>query len=171
MLELTEEAGWVGKTIEVLALQTVAFHETGEQDRALVALEKALSLAEPGGYVRTFLDEGDPMGDLLERAVLEGVSVDYARSLLGAFESPAPIVTVSSIPGGPAPAVEGVEPLSRRELDVLKYLATELTGPEIARELMVSLNTMRTHTKNIYAKLAVNNRRSAVRKARELNLV
>jgi LuxR family maltose regulon positive regulatory protein len=165
----------VGKTIEVLALQTVAFHETGEQDRALVALEKALSLAEPGGYVRTFLDEGDPMGDLLERAVLEGVSVDYARSLLGAFESPAPIVTVSSIPGGPAPAVEEVagwvEPLSRRELDVLKYLATELTGPEIARELMVSLNTMRTHTKNIYAKLAVNNRRSAVRKARELNLV
>jgi hypothetical protein len=102
--------------------------------------EKALSLAELGGYVRTFLDEGDPMGDLLERAVLEGVSVDYARSLLGAFESPAPIVTVSSIPGGPAPAVEEVagwvEPLSRRELDVLKYLATELTGPEIARELM-----------------------------------
>jgi LuxR family maltose regulon positive regulatory protein len=98
------------------------------------------------------------MASLLRAAAKQGIARNYVRRLLAAVTKD-------------APASQGlIEPLSERELDVLRLLGTDLDGPEIARELIVSLNTVRTHTKNIYAKLGVNNRRAAVRRARELDL-
>ena len=121
-----------------------------------------MTLAEPEGYVRVFVDEGPPMTSLLRAAAKQGTRRDYVRRLLAAASG-----TEHSGPTEQAL----IEPLSERELDVLRLLGTELDGPAIARELMVSLNTMRTHTKNIYAKLAVTNRRAAVRRAAELDLL
>jgi LuxR family maltose regulon positive regulatory protein len=134
----------------------------GDIPAALAPLERALTLAEPEGYVRIFVDEGPPMAVLLEEAAEHRIAPAYVRRLLTAFgktedRTPAERVVI--------------EPLSERELDVLRLLGTDLDGPEIARELMVSPNTMRTHTKNIYAKLGVNNRRAAVRRAEELDLL
>src|SRR5205085_8286248 len=140
----------------------LAHRARGDGRAALVALERALELAEPEDHVRVFADEGASMAALLEDAAERGVAPDYARRLLDALGRPA----------ARAPVGQGlVEPLSERELEVLRLLASELDGPDIARELVVSLNTMRTHTKNIYAKLGVSSRRAAVRHAEELGLL
>jgi LuxR family maltose regulon positive regulatory protein len=120
-----------------------------------------LTLAEPEGYVRMFVDEGPPMAHLLEAAAKHGIAPDYVRQLLSALGKPEDRTPVKQAL---------IEPLSERELEVLRLLRTDLDGPEIARELVVSLNTMRTHTKNIYSKLGVDNRRAAVRRAEELHL-
>ena len=109
-----------------------------------------------------FVDEGPPMAALLQAVAKGGVAPTYVRELLTAFgrgEDRTPIKQAL------------VEPLSERELDVLRLLATDLDGPDIARQLVVSLHTVRSHTKNIYAKLGVNNRRAAVRRAGELDLL
>jgi LuxR family maltose regulon positive regulatory protein len=129
---------------------------------ALAALGRALALGEPEGYVRVFLDEGPPMAALLLDAALGGIAPDYVRRLLTAAVRP-------EDNAGNKEAL--IEPLSDRELDVLRLLATDLAGPEIARELVVSLSTVRSHTKAIYAKLGANNRRSAVTRAEELDLL
>ena len=121
-----------------------------------------MTLAEPEGYVRVFADEGPPMTSLLRASAKQGSRRDYARRLLAGVSG--------AEHSGPVKQAL-IDPLSERELDVLRLLATELDGPAIARELNVSLNTMRTHTKNIYAKLAVTSRRAAVRRAAELGLL
>ncbi len=150
-----------GSVIEITVLQALDHQARGDLPASRATLEQALTLAEPEGYVRVFLDEGPPMTALLRAAAQQGQGRDYARHLL-AEDNAKP---------GPAPAQRGlVEPLSERELHVLRLLRTDLSGPDIARELTVSLNTIRTHTKSIYAKLGVNNRRAAVRKADELDL-
>jgi LuxR family maltose regulon positive regulatory protein len=121
-----------------------------------------VTLAEPEGYVRMFVDEGPPMAVLLEEAAKHGIAPNYVSQLLTAFGKAE----------DRTPVKQGlIEPLSERELEVLRLLGTDLNGPEIARELVVSLNTMHTHTKNIYSKLGVNNRRAAVRRAEELDLL
>jgi LuxR family maltose regulon positive regulatory protein len=161
LLQAAEEGGRKGSAIEILILHSLAYQAQGNQPLALASLERALSLAEPEGYVRTFVDEGEAMRLLIEKQArnrdhpLSG----YAGKLLAAFTQP---VT--------APKSDMIEPLSERELDVLRLLRSELSGPEIAQELIVSLNTLRTHTKNIFNKLGVNNRRAAVRRAEELEL-
>ena len=156
------EQGERGRSvIEILALQALAHQARRDLPAALASLEKALTLSEPEGYVRAFLDEGPSMVALLRAASHKGVAGGYARHLLSS----------AGATGGRTPGQRGlVEPLSGRELDVLRLLRTDLSGPDIARELMVSLNTMRTHTKNIFTKLGVNNRRAAVRRAEELGL-
>ena len=125
-------------------------------------LERALTLAEPEGYVRVFVDEGPRLAALLQTAAKRGIAPGYVQRLLADF---------GIAGGGPHARQNLIEPLSERELDVLRLLATDLDGPEIASELLVSLNTMRTHTKSIYTKLGVNNRRAAVRRAEELALL
>jgi LuxR family maltose regulon positive regulatory protein len=120
-----------------------------------------VTLAEPEGYVRIFADEGPPVASLLRAVAKQGTAPSYVRRLLAATNKAQ----------DSTPANNGlIEPLSARELDVLRLLGTDLDGPEIARNLVVSLNTVRTHTRNIYAKLGVNNRRAAVRRAQELDL-
>jgi LuxR family maltose regulon positive regulatory protein len=161
LLLAAEEGGRTGHVIEILVLQALALQAPGPIPAALTCLERALTLAEPEGYVRVFVDEGPPIGSLLRAAEKQGTTRDYVRRLLAAVSQ-----TRQDSPGRQAL----IDPLSERELDVLRLLGTELDGPAIARELMVSLNTVRTHTKNIYTKLAVTNRRAAVRRAAELDL-
>jgi len=171
-----EAKGWQDELLKVMVLQAVAYHTHGEKDKAVQLLGDALALAEPGGFIRTFVDEGLPMAQLMARMKDESGTLrvkEYVHKLLAAFDDkndfhPSHLhfaqAQVSFIP---QPLVE---PLSERELEVLRLLRTELSGPEIARKLIVSLNTLRTHTKNIFNKLGVNNRRAAVRRAEELNL-
>ena len=161
LLGAAEEGARTGSVIEILVLQALARQARGDIPAALAALQRALTLAEPEGYVRIFMDEGLPMASLLRAAAKQGITPSYARRLLAAVST-----TEDS-----TPVSQGlIDPLSERELDVLRLLGTELDGPDIARELVVSLNTVRTHTKNIYTKLGVNNRRAAVRRAAELDL-
>lgn len=161
LLAAAERGQRTGSVIEILLLRALAHRELGDMPAALVALEQALTLAEPEGYVRAFLDEGAPMAALLRAAAHQGIARDYAHHLLASVDDSLPRM----------PTQRGlVEPLSQRELAVLRLLRTDLSGPDIARELMVSLNTMRTHTKNIYTKLGVGGRRAAVRRAEELDL-
>ena len=160
--QAAEEGGRTGSVIEILVLQSLAHKAQGDISAALIALERALTLAEPEGYVSIFVDEGPPMVELLQEAAQHGIDSHYVRQLQAAFRKA----------DGRTPVAQFLsEPLSDRELEVLRLLGTELNGPEIARELMVSLNTMRTHTKNIYSKLGVNSRRAAVRRAEELELL
>ncbi len=179
LLRAAEAGQRMGSVIEILYLQALAYDARGEMDLAIFALERALTLAEPEGYVRTFVDEGEPMMRLLQAAAEHKVLPDYVSNLLAAFErtkngaatQPSPSQPSHSQPSHSQPSHSSlIEPLSEREIDVLRLLRTELSGPEIANELMVSLNTMRTHSKNIYSKLGVNNRRAAIRRAEELGL-
>jgi len=114
--------------------------------------------------VRIFVGEGAPMATLLEALAQRHARWPYPRRLLAAYDGAAGR-SAAPVPSGL------VDPLSARELDVLRLLASDIDGPAIARELVVSLNTVRTHTKNIYAKLGVNSRRAAVTRARELDLL
>jgi LuxR family maltose regulon positive regulatory protein len=168
LLQAAEEGGRNGSVIETLILQSLAHEAQGNRPRALGSLERALALAEPEGYVRTFVDEGEAMRVLIEKQAhnRDHPLSDYVDKLLGAFPQPvtAPKSTISH------QGSDTIEPLSERELEVLKLLRSELSGPEIAQQLIVSLNTLRTHTKSIFNKLGVNNRRAAVRRAEELNL-
>ena len=187
LLKAAEEGGRMGRAIEILVLQALAYQARGDLPAALSSLERALTLAEPEGYVRIFLDEGEPIRLLIEdlRLRIERQSRDhhlisYADHLLDAFSHS------SMVPQSAIPPIENqkskienqkskvenlVEPLSQRELDVLRLFRTELSGPEIARELVIGLSTVRTHTKSIYGKLGVNSRRAAVRRAEELGLI
>ena len=168
LLKAAEEGERTGSIIEILVLQALGHQVQGDIAAALAQLERALALAEPEGYVRIFVDEGRPMADLLEKAAKHGSSPTYVRQLLRAFGKGEDRTPARQVLIAPASLIE---PLSERELEVLRLLGTDLDGPEMARELMVSLNTLRTHTKNIYSKLGVNSRRAAVRRAEELDLL
>ena len=162
LLRAAEAGQRTGSVIEILVVQALAYQARDDVPAARASLQRAVTLAEPEGYVRIFADEGPPMASLLRAVSKQGTTPNYVRRLLAAV-SPAEDST---------PASNGlIEPLSARELDVLRLLGTDLDGPDIARHLVVSLNTVRTHTRNIYAKLGVNNRRSAVRRARDLGLL
>ncbi|HEX5164668.1 MAG TPA: LuxR C-terminal-related transcriptional regulator, partial [Thermomicrobiales bacterium] len=162
ILDAAEAGGRMGSVIELLILQALAQQVTGNTPAALLPLERALTLAEPEGYARVFLDEGPPMTALLATAAQQGIAPNAVRQLLPASDMTENMAPVRQ---------DLIEPLSDREFDVLRLLATTLDGPDIARELNISLNTMRTHTKNIYSKLGVNNRREAVIRAAELDLL
>jgi LuxR family maltose regulon positive regulatory protein len=162
LLRAADDGSRTGSVIDVLLGRALALQARGDLPAAVASLGRALTLAEPEGYVRIFVDEGPPMASLLRAVGRQGTAGSHARRLLAAFDGT----------DGSAPIRQGViDPLSARELDVLRLLGTDLDGPDIARELVVSLNTVRTHTRNIYAKLGVNNRRAAVRRAVELDLV
>jgi LuxR family maltose regulon positive regulatory protein len=162
LLTAAERGGRGASVIEVLVLQALA-HEAGRNaPAALAALHRAVTLAQPEGYVRLFADEGTPMAALLKALSKQPAASTHVRRLLAATTTAGTHASILS---------ELIDPLSERELDVLRLLGGDLDGPDIARELSVSLNTLRTHTKSIYAKLGVSSRRAAVRQARDLNLI
>jgi LuxR family maltose regulon positive regulatory protein len=175
LLRAAQEGGRTGSVVEILLLQALAHQAQGDLSAALRPLQQALTLAEPEGYVRIFVDEGPALATLLAAAVTRQIVPTYATKLLAACEGEQP---THARPGArptravPQPPIDPLsEPLSERELEVLRLFATELSGPEIAEQLVIALSTVRTHTKGIYSKLNVNSRREAVKRAEALNLI
>jgi len=168
LLQAAEAQKRRGSALDILLVQALAHEAQGNRPQALAALERSLALAEPEGYVRIFVDEGEAMRLLIEKQSRnrDYPLSDYVDKLLAAFTQPVATPKSAII----HQKSDMIEPLSERELEVLKLLRTELSGPEIAGQLIVSVNTFRTHTKNIFDKLGVNNRRAAVRRAKELDL-
>jgi LuxR family maltose regulon positive regulatory protein len=159
-------------TIDVLALQALYYAAEGDEPAALKALEQAVTLAQPGGFVRVFVDLGPALIDLLERLARRGCATAYIEQLLAAFAAePAGADLPHPRSDRPAPAAATVEPLTDRELAVLALLAQRLSAKEIAQELTITERTANRHTANIFQKLAVNNRREAVAAARALGIL
>jgi LuxR family maltose regulon positive regulatory protein len=184
LLDAVETQGLFGRSIEILNLQSLTHHAQGDQDRALAALTEAVGLAEPEGYLRTFLDEGEPMASLLLdlRSHLAGQVartgdrdpgrlLAYVGELLAAFAVEA---GMPSALGSERARVAGaglVEPLSERELEVLRLVAAGLTNQAIADRLFIALSTVKSHTNSIYGKLGVRNRTQAIAQARAMDLL
>ena len=163
-----ETGGRTGLLLEVLVLHAIATEAYGRREVALRSLEAAARLAEPEGWTRVFLDEGPSLARLLDTLRRRRGHWTFVRDLQDAIT---PGSAAGSVGGPTTSPTQGlVEPLSSRELDVLRLLASDLDGPAIARQLSVSLSTVRTHTQHIYTKLGVNNRRAAVRRGHQLNL-
>ncbi|MDD2858969.1 MAG: LuxR C-terminal-related transcriptional regulator [Candidatus Nanopelagicales bacterium] len=162
LLAAAEAGGRLASVIEILVLQSVALDARGARTEARSSLQRAMVLAEPGSYVRTFTTEGALLAPLLASVKASDPGAAFARRVASAVSAP----TVGTA------AHQGlIDPLSERELEVLRLLSTDLAGPAIARQLFISLNTLRTHTRSIFIKLDVNSRRAAVTRARELSLI
>jgi LuxR family maltose regulon positive regulatory protein len=164
LLAAATDGGRTGTVIEVEVLRAVAHEASGAHGAALEALDHAVRLAETDGWVRVFVDSATSVAGLLREIAATQPASGYAWVLLAAVPATAPVPQ-------PGRGAELVDPLSDRELDVLRLLGSDLDGPAIARHLVVSLNTVRTHTKHIYTKLGVNNRRGAITKAHQLGLL
>jgi LuxR family maltose regulon positive regulatory protein len=165
----TERLGRTGIRIEILVLQAMAFSAMGDQDRAVDALGRAVLLAEPEGYVRMFVDEGAELVPLLRLVAARGTAPLYVGGLLAASDGRAPSDIGKAPASGAAQAL--VEPISEREMDVLRLLNTHLTSTLMADELFIAVSTVRSHIKSIYGKLDVHSREEAVQCAQELGLL
>jgi LuxR family maltose regulon positive regulatory protein len=169
-----ESSGRLGLALEMHILRGLAFMRHGDMKEAEADLERALALAEPEGYIRIFIDEGQPMQKLLTQWLdhHEGTNPirEYITCLLSQFETeetnPIPVEHATSIPISAL-----VESLSRRELEVLQLIALGKTNQEIARQIIVSPGTVKAHTASIYRKLEVANRTEAVARARQLGIL
>jgi LuxR family maltose regulon positive regulatory protein len=158
----------VKRVIEALGLQAQALEIGGEHERALGTLGRALALARPEGYVRVWADMGPPLAALLYAALERGIEPEYVGRLLAAV----PEAETTSPGTGPVPdQPELVEPLSARELEVLRLIAQGLSNRAIAERLVIALSTVKGHTSNIYGKLGVHNRTQAVARARTLGFL
>ncbi len=155
--------------IEILILQTLALQADGDSAGAMIALTRALSLGEAGGFVRIFVDEGRPLGSLLQSAAARGIAPDYVRRLLTALSDSE--AKMASSPEVCRPQSKLIEPLSPRELEVLQLVAQGLSNRQICDHLFLALSTVKGYTRTIYAKLAVHRRTEAVARARELGLL
>jgi LuxR family maltose regulon positive regulatory protein len=166
------DAGRDGSVLEIRMLQAMAHHAHGDLPAALAALGRALVEApEPDSHVRLFLDEGAPMMALLNHAASAPDAIAGAERGELVRGRARRLLERAQRFEGVEPPQSLVDPLSQRELDVLRLLASELTGPEIARELYVTVNTLRTHTKRIFTKLDAKTRAAAVHRARERGLL
>jgi LuxR family maltose regulon positive regulatory protein len=180
-LGLADATGQLGRLIEVLALQALALHAQGEESAALVALERALLLAQSEGYIRTFVDEGLPMAALLQEALTRGSMPTYIAQLLTAFRTQEEAKAgdqelrgESKSTSAPLPRPASTllaEPVTARELEVLRLLAAGASNAEVARELVVEQSTVKTHLIHLYGKLGVHSRTQAVARARALLLL
>ena len=162
-----EKKDWDDERLKAIVLEAVAYHAHGKEEQAVGLLEEALALAEPSGFIRTFVDEGHPMADLLSRATARGIMPAYVSKLLAAFEAEGksggkPLHTLSH---------PIIEPLSGRELEILQLIAQGLSNREISERLFLALNTVKGYNRKIFNKLQVQRRTEAVARARELNLL
>ena len=157
----------IGSVIQIQALQALGFQAAGKADQARQALAQALMQAEAEGYVRTFVDEGRPMAALLHFALSRGVTTNYTARLLAAF----PSTGQGILSYAPSVTDPFTNPLSERELEVLRLLASGASNQEIAGELSIALSTARKHVSNVIGKLGVNNRTQAVSRGRDLGLL
>lgn len=166
-----EQKNWKNEQLKVMILQAVTLYEHGERDVAVQLLGNALSLAEPGGFIRIFVDEGNPMVKLLSEAAAQKTTTSYANKLLTFFKlekkqddkrSERSIVSHDQML---------VEALSEREMEVLQLIALGLSNGEICEQLHLALSTVKGHNRNIFGKLQVRRRTEAVARARELGLL
>ena len=176
-----EATGSMGVAIEVLAVEALGDATRGDEARAMIALARALSLAEPEGYMRTFVDEGEPMAALLSKFLRarrterlpssQGGSTEYVDALLAAFWEPSGSRVFSSEASAPQTAQPLTEPLSERELQVLQLVAAGKSNREISTQLFVTVDTVKKHLTHVFNKLGVGSRTQAVARARELGLI
>jgi len=182
LLAAATDGGRVGSVIELEVLRATAYDANGDRGAALEALRHAVDLAETDGWVRVFVDAASALTPLFRELAPTQPRCGYVHELRDAVMAGnaangvtrgAASETAPSPESAPPlePGVGLVDPLSDRELDVLRLLGSDLDGPAIARQLVVSLNTVRTHTKHIYTKLGVNNRRAAISRAHQLGLL
>ncbi len=163
-----EAKGWEDERLKVMVLQAVALQAHGKQDKAVQLLCDALALAEPGGFIRLFVDEGPPMAHLLSEAQALGMMPDYTGKLLAVFEAE----EQKSADTSPRPPAQPLlEPLSPRELEVLHLMAQGLSNQEMSERLFLALDTVKGHNRKIFGKLQVQRRTEAVARARELGLL
>jgi LuxR family maltose regulon positive regulatory protein len=158
-----EAKGWADERLKVMILQAVALQAHGDRDEAVQVLVDALALAQAGGFVRSFVDEGMPIADLLSAASALGRMPDSIRKLLAVFE-------VEKQKSNDQSAQPLIEPLSHRELEVLRLITQGLSNHEIGERLFLALDTVKGHNRKIFGKLQVQRRTEAVARARELGL-
>jgi LuxR family maltose regulon positive regulatory protein len=167
-----ESAARSGRLIQVLILNALSLVAQNDPGSALEAIIDAMELAQTTGHIRSFLDGGNPIAELVMDAREAQIEDEMTSRLLAAFNDEQRSRDSEALaPAAAASPTQLVEPLSDRELEVLRWLRSDLSGPEIASELMIALSTLRTHTQNIYSKLGVSNRRAAVTRAEELALI
>jgi LuxR family transcriptional regulator, maltose regulon positive regulatory protein len=165
LLEAAQAGERAGSVIEILLLQALVHQAQGNMPAALVPLKRALTLAEPEGYVRIFVDEGEAMRDLLRHAAARGFATSYTQRLLSAFTEPARPISAL------AESVDLAEPLTVREVEILRLIAAGMRNQEIADQLFISLPTVKRHVANAYGKLGVGHRTEAIARANALNLL
>ncbi len=164
--------GWADEQLRATVLQALALRLKGARAAAVQTLTAALALAEPGGFIRLFVDEGQPMAELLAEVAGQGIRPAYVARLLAAMDGPAsgqrrPTAPPSSLPP-PSPLIE---PLSPRELEILRLIAQGLSNREIGQRLFLALDTVKGHNRHIFEKLQVERRTEAIARARELGLL
>ncbi len=169
-----EAKGWVDERLKAMVLQAITLHAValranGEMDRAVQVLADALALAEQGGFIRIFVDEGQSMKNLLKETFKRGVAPVYIQRLLMAFPKKETDLPVPSLKQHPQSELD--EPLSQRELEVLRLIAQGLSNREISQRLFLALNTVKGHNQKIYSKLRVQSRTEAIARAHELDLL
>jgi LuxR family maltose regulon positive regulatory protein len=163
-----EAKGWQDERLKVMLLQAVALQAHGEQDKAVHVLCDALALAESGGFIRLFVDEGRPMAHLLSQVAALGRMPEYTGKVLAAFKAEE---HKRETPSARPFAQSLLEPLSPRELEVLQLMAQGLSNQEMSERLVLALDTVKGHNKKIFGKLHVQRRTEAVARARELGLL
>ncbi len=163
-----EAKSWQDERLKIMILQALALQAHGDLDQAVQLLGEVLALAAPGGFIRIFVDEGPAMAQLLSETAVRGIMPDYCGQLLAVFEGEGQKVKIES---HPPPAQPLTDPLTKRELEILRLITAGLKNKEIAEQLVISLNTVLYHIKNIYSKLGVNKRTQAIAKAKEGHLI
>ena len=170
MLEAADAKARRGSAIEILSLRALAAQSQHDMTGALSAVARALALGKPEGYVRTFVDEDAPMATLLHRARAAGVAPGYISKLLAAFGGREAVGSFDRRPpASPTPPL--IEPLTKRELEVLRLIASGASNRQIARTLVISVGTVKRHLYNVFSKLDVSSRTQAIAKSRMLNLL
>ena len=162
-ISIHQEMDRLNAVTELLILKALVHDSMGEKEQAVEALQTALGIAESAGFLRVFLDQGPALKPLLKQAQSQNIHPAYADRVLAALDGPMLLQKRR-----PQPLVD---PLSDREIEVLRRLRSNLTTPEIADEMMISVSTVRSHIKNIYSKLYVHKRSEAVSRAQELGLL
>ncbi|MCP4541357.1 MAG: LuxR family transcriptional regulator [Chloroflexi bacterium] len=164
-----EAKGWQDQVLKVMLLQAIALNAYGEKDQAVQLLGDALALAEPGGFIRTFVDQGEPMAQLLYQAAARGMMPNYTAKLLTAFDGTTK--DGSARQESELGPLSLLEPLTPREMDVLRLVAQGFSNREISERLFLALDTIKGHNRRIYGKLGVKNRTQAINKARSLDIL
>ncbi len=160
-----EARGWQDERLRVMVLEAIALHAHSEKDKAVQLLGEALALAEPGGFIRLFVDEGQPMALLLTEVAARGTMPDYTAKLLAACAADEPQPAADAVRPTSSAAQPLIEPLSERELEVLRLIAQGLSNPEIGARLFLALDTVKGHNRHIFDKLQVQRRTEAVARA------